>query len=166
MSNEKDSRVTATQSPTNQQPKTASDSAERRYATVNPFTGETEKEFPFTETSEIDGIIGRAHAAYQEWRDRPVEERAAVVRRAVELMDERRDDLAALITTEMGKRREEASGELYLCAMILRYYADNGPGFLEPTRITPLMGKGEAVVETKPVGVLLAIDPCNYPFYQ
>jgi succinate-semialdehyde dehydrogenase / glutarate-semialdehyde dehydrogenase len=158
--------VTATQSPTNEHPKTASDSAERRYATVNPFTGETEKEYPFTETSEIDGIIGRAHAAYQEWKNRSVEDRAAVVRRAAELMDERRDDLAALITTEMGKRREEASGELYLCSMILKYYADNGPGFLEPTTIAPLMGKGEAVVETKPVGVLLAIEPWNYPFYQ
>src|SRR3954464_8430308 len=137
--------VTATQSPTHEQPKTASDSAERRYATVNPFTGETEKEFDYTETSEIDGIIGRAHAAYQEWRNRPVEERAAVVRRAAELMDERRDDLAALITTEMGKRREEASGELQLCSMILKYYADNGPSFLQPTPIQPLMGKGEAV---------------------
>jgi succinate-semialdehyde dehydrogenase/glutarate-semialdehyde dehydrogenase len=158
--------MTATQNPTNEQPKTASDSAERHYATVNPFTGETEKEFPYTETSEIDGIIGRAHAAYQEWRNRPVEERAAVVRRAAELMDERRDELAALITTEMGKRREEASGELQLCSMILKYYADNGPGFLEPTTITPLMGKGDAVVETQPVGVLLAIEPWNYPFYQ
>src|SRR4051812_23816828 len=166
MSRDEDHGVTATQSPTNQQPKTASDSAERRYATVNPFTGETEKEFPFTETSEIDGIIGRAHAAYQEWRNRPVEERAAVVRRAAELMDERRDDLAALITTEMGKRREEAVGELFLCSMILNYYADNGPSFLQPTPIQPLMGKGEAVVETQPVGALLAIEPWNYPFYQ
>src|ERR1700712_5558999 len=166
MSRDEDTRVTATQSPPDEQPKTASDSAERRYATVNPFTGETEKEFPFTETSEIDGIIERAHAAYQEWRNRPVEERAAVVRRAAELMDERRDALSALITTEMGKRAEEATGELYLCSMILKYYADNGPGFLEPTSITPLMGKGEAVVETKPIGVLLAIEPWNYPFYQ
>jgi succinate-semialdehyde dehydrogenase/glutarate-semialdehyde dehydrogenase len=163
---DEDFRVTATQSPTNEQPKTAGDSTERRYATVNPFTGETEKEFGYTATSEIDGIIGRAHAAFQECRDRPVEERAAVVRRAAALMDERRDDLAALITTEMGKRREEASGELYLCSMILGYYADNGPGFLEPTTITPLMGKGEAVVETRPIGVLLAIEPWNYPFYQ
>src|SRR4051812_25247383 len=166
MSRDEDHGVTATQSPTNQQPKTASDSAERRYATVNPFTGETEKEFPFTETSEIDGIIGRAHAAYQEWRDRPVEERAAVVRRAAELMDERREELAALITTEMGKRHDEATSELYLCSMILKYYADNGPGFLEPKPIQPLMGKGEAVVETRPIGVLLAIEPWNYPFYQ
>src|SRR3954463_55433 len=166
MSRDEDHGVTATQSPTNEQPKTASDSAERRYATVNPFTGETEKEFPYTETSEIDGIIERAHAAYQEWRNRPVADRAAVVRRAAELMGERRDGLAALITTEMGKRREEATGELYLCSMILKYYADNGPGFLEPTPIQPLMGKGEAVVETKPIGVLLAIEPWNYPFYQ
>jgi succinate-semialdehyde dehydrogenase/glutarate-semialdehyde dehydrogenase len=158
--------VTATQKPPTEHPKTASDTGERRYATVNPYTGETEKEFPFTETSEIDGIIGRAHAAYQEWRDRTVEDRAAVVRRAAEFMDERRDDLAALITAEMGKRREEATGELYLCSMILKYYADNGPSFLEPTPITPLMGRGEAVVETRPIGVLLAIEPWNYPFYQ
>ncbi|HEY0126218.1 MAG TPA: NAD-dependent succinate-semialdehyde dehydrogenase [Blastococcus sp.] len=158
--------MTATQSPPAGRPKTAGDSAERRYATVNPYTGETEREFPFTETSEIDGIIQRAHAAYQEWRDRPVEERAAVVRRAAELLDERRDDLAAVITTEMGKRRQEATGELHLCSTILRYFADNGPGFLEPTAIAPLSGKGEAVVETRPIGVLLAIEPWNYPFYQ
>src|SRR5215212_12136955 len=50
--------------------------------------------------------------------------------------------------------------------MILKYYADNGPRFLEPTPIQPMMGKGEAVVETLPVGVLLAIEPWNYPFYQ
>jgi succinate-semialdehyde dehydrogenase/glutarate-semialdehyde dehydrogenase len=158
--------VTATQNPPTEHPKTASESGERRYATVNPFTGETEQEFDFTPTEAIDGIIERAHAAYQEWQQRPVEDRAAVVRRAAELMDERREDLAMLITTEMGKRHDEATGELYLCSMILKYYADNGPGFLEPQPIQPLMGKGEAVVETRPIGVLLAIEPWNYPFYQ
>jgi len=154
--------VTATQNA----PTTASDSAERRYATVNPFTGETEKEFPFTETSEIDGIIGQAHSAYQEWRDRSVEERAAVVQKAAELLDERIMDYAALITKEMGKRRDEAVGELFLCSMILKYYAGNGPKFLEPTSIEPMMGGGEAVIETRPVGALLGIEPWNYPFYQ
>ncbi|GAB3199377.1 NAD-dependent succinate-semialdehyde dehydrogenase [Geodermatophilus arenarius] len=158
--------MTATQNPPQQQPKTASESAERRYATVDPFTGETEKEFDFTPTEAIDGIIGTAHAAYQEWRQRTVEERAGVVRRAAELMDERRDELAALATKEMGKRREEAAGELFLCSMILNYYADNGPAFLQPTPIQPLLGKGEAVVETQPVGALLAIEPWNYPYYQ
>jgi succinate-semialdehyde dehydrogenase/glutarate-semialdehyde dehydrogenase len=154
--------VTATQNA----PTTASDSAERRYATVNPFTGETEKEFPFTEATEIDGIIGRAHSAYLEWRDRSVEERAAVVQKAAELLDERIMDFAALITKEMGKRRDEAVGELFLCSMILKYYAGNGPKFLEPTSIEPMMGGGEAVIETRPVGVLFAIEPWNFPFYQ
>ncbi|SNS03393.1 succinate-semialdehyde dehydrogenase / glutarate-semialdehyde dehydrogenase [Geodermatophilus pulveris] len=158
--------MTATQHPPTEHPKTASESGERRYATVNPFTGETEQEFDHTPTEEIDGIVGRAHAAYQEWRQRPVADRAAVVARAAKLMDERRDDLAALITTEMGKRRDEAIGELKLCSMILKYYADKGPGFLEPTSIQPMFGGGEAVVETRPVGVLLAIEPWNYPFYQ
>ena len=158
--------MTATQIPPHEQPKAASESAERRYATVNPFTGKTEKEFDFTPTEAIDGIVERAHAAYQQWRQRPVEERAAVVGRAAELMDERREELARLITTEMGKRLQEATGELALCSMILKYYADNGPGFLEPKPIQPLMGRGEAVVETRPVGVLLAIEPWNYPFYQ
>lgn len=139
---------------------------ERRYATVNPFTGETEKEYPFTETSQIDGIIGQAHSAYQEWRERSVEERAAVVQKAAELLDERIMDYAALITKEMGKRRDEAVGELFLCSMILKYYAGNGPKFLEPTSIEPMMGGGEAVIETRPVGALLGIEPWNYPFYQ
>ena len=158
--------MTATQNVPTEHPKTASDAGSRPYATVNPFTGETEKEFPFLETGEIDGVVERAHAAFQEWRRRPVEERAAVVARAAELIDERRDDLAALITKEMGKRREEATGELYLCSMILNYYAQNGPKFLEPKPIDVMMGGGDAVVETEPVGVLLAIEPWNYPFYQ
>ena len=158
--------MTATQQDAQERPGTASESAERRYATVNPFTGQTEQTFASTPTEEVDALVGRAHAAYEQWRQRPVEERAGVVRRAAELMDERRDELARLITTEMGKRAQEAAGELQLCSMILTYYADNGPGFLEPTAITPLLGKGEAVVETRPVGVLLAIEPWNYPFYQ
>src|SRR3712207_9370616 len=126
---------TATQNPPTDRPKTASESGERRYATVNPFTGETEEEFDFTPTEAIDGIVERAHAAYQAWRQRSVEDRAAVVRRAAELMDERIHDLAALTTKEMGKRTEEAVGELFLCSMILKYYADNGPGHLQPTTV-------------------------------
>jgi succinate-semialdehyde dehydrogenase/glutarate-semialdehyde dehydrogenase len=158
--------VTATQNPPTEHPKTASDAAARPYATVNPYTGETEQEFPFLDTAEVDGVIERAHAAFQDWRRRPVEERAAVVARAAELMDERIDELAGLITREMGKRRDEATGELKLCSMILKYYAEKGPGFLAPKPIDVMMGGGDAVVENEPVGVLLAIEPWNYPFYQ
>ena len=100
--------MTATQNPT-QQPKTASDAGARPYATVNPYTGETEKEFPFLDAGEIDGVIERAHAAFGEWRRRPVEERAQIVGRAAELMLERQDEFAALVTREMGKRIQELS---------------------------------------------------------
>src|SRR4051794_15881879 len=127
--------VTATQNPPSESPKTASDAGARPYATVNPFTGETEREFPFLDTGGIDGVVERAHAAFLDWRRRSVEERAAVVGRAAELMTERRDRYAALITTEMGKRIKEAAGEVMLAASILEYYATNGPRFLEPRPI-------------------------------
>jgi succinate-semialdehyde dehydrogenase / glutarate-semialdehyde dehydrogenase len=156
--------VTATQTPTTDQPKTASDAGARPYATVNPYTGKTEKEFPFLETDAIDGVVERAHAAFREWARLSTEERAAIVGRAAELMTERRDEYAALITREMGKRIQEAAGEVTLAASILDYYATNGPRFLEPRRIDVM--KGEAVVENEPVGVILAIEPWNYPFYQ
>jgi succinate-semialdehyde dehydrogenase/glutarate-semialdehyde dehydrogenase len=164
LSRDEDHRVTATQNPPTEQPKTASDAGARPYATVNPYTGKTEQEFPFLETGEIDGVIERAHAAFQEWRQLSTDERAAIVGRAAELMTERRDEYAALITREMGKRIHEAAGEVTLAASILDYYAKNGPRFLEPRRIDVM--KGEAVVENEPLGVLLAIEPWNYPFYQ
>jgi succinate-semialdehyde dehydrogenase/glutarate-semialdehyde dehydrogenase len=156
--------VTATQNPPTDHPKTAGDSGGRPYATVNPYTGQTEKEFPFLETGEIDGVVERAHAAFDEWGRRPVEERAAIVGRAAELMLERKDELAALVTREMGKRIQEAAGEVMLAASILQYYAEKGPGFLAPRPIDVM--KGEAVVFNDPIGVLLAIEPWNYPLYQ
>jgi succinate-semialdehyde dehydrogenase/glutarate-semialdehyde dehydrogenase len=163
-SEDEEAAVTATQNPSTGHPKTASDAGARRYATVNPYTGETEQEFPFLETGEIDGVVERAHAAFLEWRRRSVEERAQVVGRAAELMLERKDEFAALVTREMGKRIQEAAGEVQLAASILDYYAKNGPRFLEPRTIEVM--QGEAVVENEPIGVLLAIEPWNYPLYQ
>src|SRR5689334_19042688 len=87
---------------------------EIRYATVNPFTGETVQEFDFLDSAEVPRVVERAASAYRAWRERTVEERAAVVGRAAELMLERIDDLAATITTEMGKRLPEAQGEVKL----------------------------------------------------
>ncbi|WP_222266341.1 NAD-dependent succinate-semialdehyde dehydrogenase [Modestobacter marinus] len=156
--------MTSTQEPASGQPETAGDAGARPYATVNPYTGETEREFPFLETDAVDGVVERAHAAFGEWRRRPVEERAAVVQRAADLMRERQGDLAALITREMGKRIKEAAGEVQLAAAILEYYATKGPGFLAPRPIDVM--QGEAVVVNEPLGVLLAIEPWNYPLYQ
>lgn len=144
--------------------KTASDSAERTYATVNPYTGETVREFPALDSAEVVPTIERAQQTYLSWRERPVAERAAVVRRAGELMLERTEELAALITLEMGKLRREARGEVALAASILAYYGEQGPGFLEPQPLP--VDRGEAAVVHAPLGVLLGIQPWNFPLYQ
>ncbi|QNG35912.1 NAD-dependent succinate-semialdehyde dehydrogenase [Geodermatophilaceae bacterium NBWT11] len=141
-----------------------SPSTDRAYATVNPFTGETEREFPALATADVPAVVERAHTAFLEWRRRSVAERAAVVGRAADLMLERTDALAALITREMGKRIQEAAGEVQLAASILRYYADHAEEFLAERTIQVM--KGEAVVVNEPTGVLLAIEPWNYPLYQ
>ncbi len=136
----------------------------RPFATINPYTGIVEQEFPFLDSEDVARVVDAAHQAFLQWRRRSVEERAEIIGRAADLMLERCDQLAALITTEMGKRIQEAAGEVQLAASILRYYADNAAKFLAPRTIEVM--KGLAVVLNEPVGVLLAIEPWNYPLYQ
>jgi succinate-semialdehyde dehydrogenase / glutarate-semialdehyde dehydrogenase len=134
------------------------------YATINPYTGEKLREFPFLDTGQIPDVIDRADNAYKAWRHRPVAERAQVVRRAGDLMLQRKDEFAALMTQEMGKRISEAQMEAELAANILQYYGDHGSEFLQPTPLTVDVGSAEIVNE--PLGVLLGVEPWNYPLYQ
>ncbi len=137
---------------------------EAAYATVNPFTGEEVKRFDFLDSGEVAGVVRRAHEAFLDWRTRTNEERAAVVGKAAELMLERSDELAGLITLEMGKRAAEAKGEVQLAASILSYYAEKGPGFLAPQPLE--VAKGQAEVVHEPIGVILGVEPWNFPLYQ
>ena len=85
--------------------------------------------------------------------------------RVAELYKERIDDLAALITREMGKPTREAKGEIQLVISIYRYYAEQGPALLEDVPLSPRAG-GTALVRKEPVGPLLGIMPWNFPYYQ
>ena len=78
------------------------------YATVNPYTGEVVREFESLDAAAVDRAVETANQAFSAWRDRPIEERAAIVHRAGNLLAEQRDRLAALVTLEMGKRIVEA----------------------------------------------------------
>ncbi|MEQ4519584.1 NAD-dependent succinate-semialdehyde dehydrogenase [Pseudarthrobacter sp. B907] len=135
------------------------------YKTVNPATGETEKEFPLATADEVETALAAAQQAFLEWRKAPVEERTKVIARVAELYRERQDELARLIATEMGKPVVEARGEVKLVASIYDYYATEGPEFLkdEPLEVK---GGGDAVVRSTPIGALLGIMPWNYPYYQ
>jgi succinate-semialdehyde dehydrogenase/glutarate-semialdehyde dehydrogenase len=138
--------------------------SERPFATVSPYTGETLREFPFLPSEEVVPTIERAHEAFLSWRERPVAERAQVVGRAAELMLEREDEFAATITREMGKLIKESHFEVKLAASILTYYAENGPAFLEPEPLP--VEDGDAAIINAPLGVLLGVEPWNFPLYQ
>ena len=137
------------------------------YAVTNPATGETLKKFDTISDDALKAAIGRAHDARQGWgRDTSVEERAQVIARVAELHTSRRQELAEIITREMGKPIEQALGEVDFSAAIYQYYADNAAKLLADEPIDLLEGDGSAFIRRSPVGLLLGIMPWNYPYYQ
>ena len=140
-------------------------SAVSEFKVVNPATNQTEREFATATDAEVEQVLERSARAYQSWRTTAKDERAKVLLRVAGLYKERIDDLAALITREMGKPTREAKGEILLVVSIYRYYADQGPALLEDTPLSPRAG-GKALVRKEPIGPLLGIMPWNFPYYQ
>lgn len=135
------------------------------YKVINPATGETLATYPTHTDDEVAQKVAAADAAYRIWRDTPVAERAARIRRVAELHRERRDDLAAIIVREMGKPLAAALGEVDFAADITEFYADNAEKITTDQPID-ILGEGTAVVRRAPIGVLLGIMPWNFPYYQ
>ena len=133
-------------------------------ATINPATGETVREFAALTNAEIDDKLSAAHRAAASWRAAPLAERASVVRRAGELLDERKVEYGRLMTLEMGKTLKAAIEEAAKCAIACRFYADNIDRFLadEPVDV----GGERSFVAFQPLGVVLAVMPWNFPFWQ
>jgi succinate-semialdehyde dehydrogenase / glutarate-semialdehyde dehydrogenase len=136
-----------------------------QYAVTNPATGEVEKTFPLASDAEIQDAIERSHRAFGEWRHSAVAERAALLNRVADRYAERRSELAAIISREMGKPLFQAGLEIDIVVSIYRYYAEQGPRFLadEPIEVA---GGGRAVIRQEGLGVLLGIMPWNFPYYQ
>lgn len=134
------------------------------YVVTNPATGVLVEEVANSTEAEVQDAIARVHSGYPGWRARPVEERAAIVARAADLFEARTDELAAIMTLEMGKRVNEGRGEVGIVVDIFRYYAEHGPALLadEPLEIKG----GQAVITKDPIGPLLGIMPWNFPCYQ
>ena len=134
------------------------------YASINPANGKLIQSFPEHTNIEVEAALSRAHEAFLSWRFETFATRAAVVRKAADLMRERLEDLSRMATLEMGKLIEESSGETLLSADILSYYADHAEGFLAPVQANS-GNKGGRVV-SQPIGVLFGIEPWNFPYYQ
>ena len=143
----------------------ARSTAPSSYRSVNPATGRVLAEHPTATDAQVQEALAGADAAFRAWRTLPIEERAAVAARVGTLFTERVEELAAVITEEMGKPLAEARDEVAFCAEIFAYFAEQGPALAADQPITA-SGGGRAVVQKRPVGVLLGIMPWNYPYYQ
>ena len=135
------------------------------YRSTNPFTNTVEKSFDELSDLQLQTKLQAAQDCFDNsWRDESFAQRKAVLKRAAALMRERQHELAKLATLEMGKLIAQSAGEVALSAAIIDYYADNAEAFLAPERLKT--SKGQAVVESSPLGVLFGVEPWNYPYYQ
>ncbi|WP_029004010.1 NAD-dependent succinate-semialdehyde dehydrogenase [Azorhizobium doebereinerae] len=137
------------------------------YATTNPYTGEVVKTFPDASDAEVKTAIDKAHAAFLGWRETAFAQRAQVMQKAADLLRKDEDAYARILTLEMGKLLAEAKAEVELSARIFEYYAQKAEGLLAPEKL-PVAdpAEGDAVLVCEPLGVLLAIEPWNFPYYQ
>ncbi|GGZ75618.1 succinate-semialdehyde dehydrogenase [Ignatzschineria indica] len=137
------------------------------FQTVNPYTNEVIKTFESATREEIVSAIGVADQAFQNWKKLPVSERVVYLQKAADLLRKNADEYAKVITLEMGKIFAEAKGEVELSAQILEYYVRHAEEQLQPRKL-PVMdpAEGDAELVYEPLGVLLAIEPWNFPFYQ
>ena len=131
---------------------------------VNPCTREIVKRYAETAPDAVNLAIERAHAAHLEWRKRSFGERAEPMKRAARLLRERAGDYARLMATEMGKPVRDGVAESNKCALGCDYYADHAAKFLAAQPVE--LENRKAQVVFSPLGVLLAVMPWNFPFWQ
>ena len=135
------------------------------YETINPSTGQRVATFPLHTDAEVEQALATADALFHsDWCQGDIAPRLKVLTRLSELMIERSEELSRLMSLEMGKLTSEAEDEVRLCAGIAAYYAENAAELLKPQPCQTDMG--EAWVEHRPVGVLMAVEPWNFPIYQ
>ncbi|MDQ3907594.1 MAG: NAD-dependent succinate-semialdehyde dehydrogenase [Acidobacteriota bacterium] len=133
-------------------------------ATINPTTEETLKEFAPLAEAEIDQKLARASEAFREHRRTHFAERASKLVRAAEILESEKDTFARLMTTEMGKPIKSARDEAAKCAWVCRYYAENAERFLADEDVETSATR--SFVRYQPLGVVLAVMPWNFPFWQ
>src|ERR1700677_4958062 len=105
--------------------------------------------------------LASAGKAFRTWAARPTPERSKIIARSAQVLLKRKEELARLATLEMGKRIAESRGEVELSASILQYFANNAEAFLAPKTFKSVTG--DARLEYSPFGVLLSVQPWNYP---
>jgi len=130
----------------------------------NPYTAALLNSYEEEKAYRIEEKIQQAHSAFIEWRRRPLDERAALMQKVAALLRERKESLAQLMTQEMGKVRREALAEVEKCAWVCEYYATYAGLFLTEEMVHT--DASRSYVRFVPLGVVLAVMPWNFPFWQ
>lgn len=131
---------------------------------VNPYTGQLLKRYDELTVEEIDGKLDLAEKAYREWRCLNFNDRALALRQVSRLLRKDQEVYARLIASEMGKPLCEGRSEIEKCAWVCEFYADNTATFLKSEEVI-----ADAIwsrVAFQPLGVVLAVMPWNFPFWQ
>ena len=143
------------------------------FPVVDPATGTTVRTYPARSRQQAHGIVEAVHGAFLTWKQTAFAERARLMRAAAGVFRRRQDELAALVTQEMGKTLPEASGEVEKCAFACDHYAEHAEAMLAPetpTQAAFRAGGGlegeRAFVTYNPLGVVLALMPWNFPLWQ
>src|SRR6476646_6430766 len=138
--------------------------AESKLQTVNPATGQPGKAYDAHSIDDAKAAAKAARAAFLDWRRTSFAERSVVIRKAAEILRARKDEFARLMTEEMGKTVTDGRAEVENCAFHCDWFADHAEEYLrhEPADI----GGGEAFITFNPIGIVLAVMPWNFPFWQ
>jgi succinate-semialdehyde dehydrogenase/glutarate-semialdehyde dehydrogenase len=131
---------------------------------INPTNGEPIRDYPEASPVEVAEALAGADASFDGWRRRPFPERAAPLRRAGALLQERREELARLMALEMGKPLAQGRAEADKCAWVCDHYADHAEGLLAAEMVQT--DAARSYVAFEPLGVVLAVMPWNFPFWQ
>ncbi|STD13579.1 Succinate-semialdehyde dehydrogenase [NADP(+)] 1 [Dermatophilus congolensis] len=137
------------------------------YATTNPYTGEVLKKFETASEAEVEAAVTKADKAFQVWRKKSIEERGKVLTKAAAILRENRREFAQTLTLEMGKLIAEAEAEIDVCIGMLEYYVQFGAEQLAPRFLSAKgFGDQDVMLVNEPLGVLYAVEPWNFPYYQ
>ena len=132
--------------------------------TVNPYTNKVVKSFEEMTDKTVDLLIENSEKTFKEWKGTTYAERAKILHKVAELMRDKKESLAKIITLEMGKLIAQAESEILLSADIFDYYADNAADFLADKHLEPKLGS--PLIRYSPIGIILGVEPWNFPFYQ
>jgi succinate-semialdehyde dehydrogenase/glutarate-semialdehyde dehydrogenase len=136
------------------------------YQTVNPYDNKVVATFDDLTDEQVHGVLAQAQKTFESWSQTSFAERTVVMKRAAAILRERSDDFARLLTLEMGKLYNESLGEVELSAQILDYYALEAEIFLAPEPLDTASPDDNAMLVSAPLGVILGVQPWNFPYYQ